>query len=232
MGKLTYVNRKTTGLKLAQSIQRDIQKRIPKVGEDKKLAAVQRDPAVEIDVSGRQLGGEGLALVCNSLYELGCTKMSRVEELNLSGNDLTAACLRPLRRALSVFPELRDLDLSHNKIAIITVQDMEAWEYFLEGFASFKCLRRFDISHNPLGDVGIEILFRTYAFEEEIYIPIDLRGIRKMDSFDEATDADDSLEGIEIHCLSTSKLSASPAGHSVDPEVHMNQATRKLRSNH
>ncbi|KAK6354939.1 hypothetical protein TWF696_004067 [Orbilia brochopaga] len=227
MGKLTYVNRKTTGLKLAQSIQRDIQKRIPKVGEDKKLAAVQRDPSVEIDASGRQLGSEGIALVCDALWELGCTKLSRVEEINLSGNDLTAACLQPLRRALSVCPELRDLDLSNNKIAITTPEDMAEWEYFLEGFTSFKCLRRFDVSYNPLGDIGVEILFRTYAFEKEIYIPVDLRSIRKMDSFDEAADANDSSESIDIRFPNGSQHPSSPAGHSNNGEVHVIQGTRK-----
>ncbi|KAJ6261227.1 hypothetical protein Dda_3895 [Drechslerella dactyloides] len=227
MGRLTYVNRKITGVKLAQSIQRDIQKRIPKVGEDKKLAAVQRDPAVEIDASGRQLGPEGIALVCDSLWELGRTKLSRVEEINLSGNDLTAACLRPLRRALSVCPELRDLDLSNNRIEITTPEDMKEWGYFLEGFANLKCLRRFDLSHNPLGDIAVEIMFRTYAFEKEINIPCDFQSVKKMDPFDESLDANGSVESFDFHPVGGHmNQNHPPIGHAING-VYMIEGQRK-----
>ncbi|EWC46855.1 hypothetical protein DRE_03867 [Drechslerella stenobrocha 248] len=218
MGKLTYVNRRITGIKLAQSIQRDIQKRIPKPGEEKKLAAVQRDPVIELDISGRQLGPEGIVLVCDSLWALGCTKLSRVEELNLSGNDLTAACLRPLRRALSVCPDLRDFDLSNNVIKVTTLDDMKEWGHFLEGFADLKCLRRLDVSHNPLGDIAVEILFRTYALECEIFLPYNLSGTKKIDSFDEPTDVDYSIEGFDIRSSGGHLYLSSHPAQAIDGE--------------
>ncbi|EPS41555.1 hypothetical protein H072_4582 [Dactylellina haptotyla CBS 200.50] len=198
MGKLTYVNRKISGVKLAQSIQRDIQKRIPKIGEEKKLAAVHRDPTVEIDVSGRQLGAEGITIVCNSLYNLGLTKLSRVEELNLSGNDLTASSLQHLRRALSVCPDIRDIDISNNKIELCTIDDMKEWRKFLECFSVLKCVRRLDFSGNPLGDIGVEILFSTYANESDIFIPYYFKAIGKSDGFDDSADANYTVEGFDI----------------------------------
>ncbi|RVD88597.1 uncharacterized protein DFL_002775 [Arthrobotrys flagrans] len=198
MGRLTYVNRKITGVKLAQSIQRDIQKRIPKIGEDKKLAAVQRDPVVELDATGRQLGEEGIAIVCDALYELAETGLSRIEELNFSGNGLTASSLRHLRRAISVCPDLRDLDISHNTIKIASVEDLENWVGFLESFANLKCVRRLKISHNPLGDFAVEVFFQVYALERSIFIPYDFGHAGKSDAADELTDVDYSVEGFDI----------------------------------
>ncbi|KAF3909338.1 hypothetical protein AA313_de0200003 [Arthrobotrys entomopaga] len=196
MVKLTY--RKITGVKLAQSVQRDIQKRIPNIGEDKKLAAVQRDPVVEVDISGRQLGPEGLAIVCDSIYNMGTTKLSRVEELNLSGNELTADCLPHLRRALSVCPDLHNLDISDNKINISTVEEMKEWKSFLTTFSDLRCVRKLDFSNNPLGDFAIEILFSVYAVEKEIFIPYDFSGLKEPEALDEATEVNYSVEGFDI----------------------------------
>ncbi|KAF3172889.1 hypothetical protein TWF225_004527 [Orbilia oligospora] len=198
MGKLTYVNRKIAGVKLAQSIQRDIQKRIPKIGEEKKLAAVQRDPVVELDATGRQLGEDGIAIVCDALYELAETGLSRIEELNFSGNELTASSLRHLRRAVSVCPDLRDLDISNNNISLDTVEDLENWVGFLESFVNLKCVRRLEISHNPLGDFAVEAFFQVYALEHPIFIPYDFGNARKSNAVDELTDVNYSVEGFDI----------------------------------
>ncbi|KAK6521049.1 hypothetical protein TWF506_001282 [Arthrobotrys conoides] len=198
MGKLTYVNRKIAGVKLAQSIQRDIQKRIPKVGEDKKLAAVQRDPVVELDATGRQLGEDGIAIVCDALYELAETGLSRIEELNFSGNELTASSLRHLRRAISACPDLRDLDISSNNISIASVEDLEDWVGFLESFVNLKCVRRLELSHNPLGDFAVETFFQVYALERAIFIPYDFGSAGKSNAVDELTDVNYSVEGFDI----------------------------------
>ncbi|KAK6539014.1 hypothetical protein TWF694_010562 [Orbilia ellipsospora] len=198
MVKLNYVNRKISGVKLAQSVQRDIQKRIPKIGEERKLAAVQRDPVVEIDISGRQLGLEGFAIVCDSIYNMGLIKLSRVEELNLSGNDLTAECLPHLRRALSVCSDLHSLDISHNHINISTIKEMEDWKSFLTVFSDLKCVRRLDFSNNPLGDLAIEIMFCVYAVEKEIFIPYDFSALKETEAVEEATEANYSVEGFDI----------------------------------
>ncbi|KAK6503140.1 hypothetical protein TWF481_008175 [Arthrobotrys musiformis] len=198
MGRLTYVNRKIAGVKLAQSIQRDIQKRIPKIGEDKKLAAVQRDPVVELDATGRQLGEEGIAIVCDALCELAETKLSRVEELNFSGNDLTASSLRHLRRAIFVCPELRDLDISNNNIKISSVEDLENWIGFLESFSNLKSMRRLEISNNPLGDFAVEAFFQTYALERPIFVPYDFGRAVKLSAAEDAADVNYTVEGFDI----------------------------------
>ncbi|KAK6361544.1 hypothetical protein TWF730_005264 [Orbilia blumenaviensis] len=198
MGKLTYVNRKIVGVKLAQSIQRDIQKRIPKIGEEKKLAAVQRDPVVELDATGRQLGEEGIAIVCDALCQLAETRMSRIEELNFSGNELTASSLRHLRRAISVCPDLRDLDISNNNIRVASIEDLENWIGFLESFANLKCMRRLELSNNPLGDFAVEGFFQVYSLERPIFIPYDFGHTEKANAADELTDANYSVEGFDI----------------------------------
>ncbi|KAK6536614.1 hypothetical protein TWF281_000841 [Arthrobotrys megalospora] len=226
MGKLTYVNRKIAGVKLAQSIQRDIQKRIPKIGEEKKLAAVQRDPIVELDATGRQLGEEGIAIVCDALYELAETKLSRIEELSFSGNDLTASSLRHLSRAISVCPDLRDIDISHNNIRIASAEDLQNWIGFLESFASLKCVRRLEISHNPLGDFAVEVLFQVYALEQAIFIPYDFGYAGKANAVDELTDVNYSVEGFDIRSSGGHLYLASHSSQLSDLE-NMTDAARK-----
>ncbi|KAK6351226.1 hypothetical protein TWF718_004396 [Orbilia javanica] len=218
MGKLTYVNRKIAGVKLAQSIQRDIQKRIPKIGEEKKLAAVQRDPVVELDATGRQLGEEGIAIVCDALYELAETGLSRIEELNFSGNDLTASSLYHLRRAIAVSPDLRDLDISNNNIKIASVQDLENWVGFLEAFANLKCVRRLEISHNPLGDFAVEAFFQVYALERAIFIPYDFSA-GKSNAVDELTDVNYTVEGFDIKSSGGHLYLAPHNNQTSDPEI-------------
>lgn len=192
------MQRKITGIKLGQSIQRDILKRIPKLGDEKKLAAIQRDPVIEIDVSGRQLGEEGLALLCDAIEELAETKLSKVEELGLSGNDLTVECLRHLRRAIYMCPDLRDIDISNNNITIRTSSDIEEWTSFLRSFRMLRGLRRLEASNNPIGDIGLEILLRVYASEKDIFIPYDSSGASMEEPENEGSDVNYVVEGFDI----------------------------------
>ena len=116
-----------------------------------------RDPVVELDVTGKCLGGDGFREIAGALVEsIGYHgeqgRVVRLEELCLRDNKLDAKCLvdlgQVLRRAAD---DLRDLDLSGNSISIITDDDTAAFEYFLRSFAECYLLRRVDFSGNPLG---------------------------------------------------------------------------------
>jgi len=136
--------------------------------------AAVRDPIVEIDVSGKELGDEGLdelagALLESIRYNGPEGKVVRLEELCLKDNQLSVASLASLTPVISLARhELRDLDLSGNKITITTKSDASAWENFLNSFAGCCMLRRIDFSSNTLGPKAFEILTKVYAKEESI----------------------------------------------------------------
>ena len=116
-----------------------------------------RDPVVELDVTGKCLGGDGFREIAGALVESidYCGDQGRVvrlEELCLRDNKLDAKCLVDLGQVLRLAAdELKDLDLSNNAISIITNDDTAAFEYFLRSFAECYVLRRVDFSGNPLG---------------------------------------------------------------------------------
>ncbi|KAF3917836.1 hypothetical protein ABW20_dc0105583 [Dactylellina cionopaga] len=152
--------------------------------------------------------------------------MSRIEELNLSGNNLTASSLRHLGRAMSVCPDLRDLDISNNNIKIATLAEMKEWMNFMEGFARLKCVRRLDMSYNPLGDFAVEIIFRAYAMEQDIFIPYDFNGTGKVDCLDESTDVNYSVEGFDIRSQGGHLYLASHSVQAVDVENNTDGARK------
>jgi hypothetical protein len=125
-----------------------------------------------LDCTGRQLREEGCQLVCEALLKVSEAKVFRLEELHLAGNDLTAIDLLHLVPVIRANAEIRDLDLSRNRISVKTIDEKKAWAAFLAAFRDSRFLRRIELSNNPLGDYAIEILLRTYAFEKPIYIPI------------------------------------------------------------
>ncbi|KAI4220189.1 MAG: hypothetical protein L6R36_007796 [Xanthoria steineri] len=171
MGRLNYTNRKTEGLKLGQSIAKDLIKRIPP-GTASKSAL--RDPVVELDVTGKNLGPDGFQEVADALtrsleYHGETGRVVQLEELCLKANRLSTACLPPLARIIRLAAhELRDLDISDNTFTITTVHHADAWEDFLDSFAECCVLRRIDLSGNPLGSKVFEILARTYSRESAI----------------------------------------------------------------
>ncbi|MCJ1284419.1 hypothetical protein MMC26_003751 [Xylographa opegraphella] len=171
MVKFHYVNRKSEGLKLGQVVGKDLLKRIPP-GPNYKAAI--RDPAVDIDVSGKALSDEGLqeiakALVKSMTYEGEHGRVVRLEEVCLKVNRLTAKCLRSLAGVIALATsDLRDLDLSDNSICITTDQQAADWEEFLESFSRCCALRRIDLSGNALGRRAFEVLARVYGKSEPI----------------------------------------------------------------
>ncbi|KAL8907007.1 MAG: hypothetical protein Q9171_006031 [Xanthocarpia ochracea] len=189
MGRLNYTNRKTEGLRLGQSIAKDLVrhsapeqevlevlnglqiKRIPP-GTASKSAL--RDPVVELDVTGKDLGEDGFQEVADALttsleYDGENGGVVQLEELCLRANKLGVVCLPALARIIRFAAHtLRDLDISDNAFTITTSHDANAWEEFLESFAECKVLRRVDLSGNPLGTKVFEVLVRIYSREATI----------------------------------------------------------------
>ena len=66
--------------------------------------------------------------------------------------------------------DLRDLDLSGNRIHVNTDDDVAVWQRFLTSFERCRFLRRLDFSGNALGPRGFEVFLRVYAKER----PLDL----------------------------------------------------------
>lgn len=128
-----------------------------------------RDPAVELDVSGKELDdaalveiGEALTTVFKANSKDGV--IIRIEELCLANNALTAQALTTLSQIIHLAsPTLKDLDLSGNDISIDNEQDARSWERFLEAFQNCGSLRRLDLSGNRLGIRGLEIFVKIYT---------------------------------------------------------------------
>lgn len=146
-------------------------KRIPP-GTGSKSAL--RDPVVELDITGKALGNQGLldladALIKSLEYDGEQGRVLQLEELCLKANGLDATCLPALARIVSLAAyDLRDLDLSDNHFSITTPDDATAWELFLTSFAQCRMLRRLDLSGSPLGSKAFEVLSRVYSGEPAI----------------------------------------------------------------
>lgn len=144
-------------------------KRLPS-GSSYKTAL--RDPCVDLDVSGKLLTDDGLfevteALIKSIQHDDHHGKVVKLEEVWLKGNELTALSLKPLAKVVALAAEdLRDADLSDNRISITTSDDAAAWEEFLEAFSSCCVLRRIDFSGNNLGSKAFEVLARVYGREK------------------------------------------------------------------
>ncbi|KAL9027264.1 MAG: hypothetical protein Q9196_004190 [Gyalolechia fulgens] len=166
MGRLNYTNRKTEGLKLGQTIAKDLTKRIPP-GTGSKSAL--RDPIVELDVTGKFVGRDGFkelaaALIKSLEHDDGHGRVCQLEELCLKANILDTTCLPALARIVRLAAhDLRDLDLSDNCFSITSNRDADVWEDFLESFAECYMLRRLDFSGNVLGPKAFEVIARVYS---------------------------------------------------------------------
>lgn len=208
-------------------------KRIPP-GTGSKSAL--RDPVVELDVTGKDLGADGFQEVADALtrsleYHGETGRVVQLEELCLKANRLSTNCLPALARIIRLAAhELRDLDISDNVFTIATAHDADAWEGFLESFADCCVLRRIDLSGNPLGSKVFEILARVYSREPAIE-PL-LHG-----------DAEDTLlshtpnrrvtlgenESLDQQTRNLSLVSASDTYSDDDDEGHISVEEGKLR---
>ncbi len=133
-----------------------------------------RDPVVELDVTGKDLGEDGFQELADALttsldYNGENAGVVQLEELCLKANKLGVMCLPALARIIRLAAHtLRDLDISDNAFTITTSHDANAWEDFLESFAECNVLRRIDLSGNPLGTKVFEVFARIYSREATI----------------------------------------------------------------
>lgn len=131
--------------------------------------AAGRDPQVELDITNRGINDEAIQIICDALIDVvtNAAGTSKLEELKLKDNLLTAKSLRPLAHVVrATASQLRDLDLSNNAISITTDEDAEAWEEFLRAFSSCVVMRKLDLSGNSLGLKAFEVLQKVYLRED------------------------------------------------------------------
>ncbi|KAI9367392.1 hypothetical protein BJX61DRAFT_551484 [Aspergillus egyptiacus] len=168
MVRLTYSARKITGVKVGQVVSKDLRKRIPP-GLGSKAAA--RDPTIEIDLTGKCLTDEGFAQFIDDLIT--CVQfrgadhpvgVAKVTEFHLQGNNLTVQSLAKLGEVIPhINGDLRELNLSQNEIRVQTAEEKKIWRVFLQAFKNCYMLKKLDLSGNPLGPAGLEVLACVYT---------------------------------------------------------------------
>ena len=147
--------------------------------------AALRDPAVELDVSGKGLTDEGFAEVASALVESlnhdgDQGRVVRLEELCLKNNRLSSTSLQALSMIIGLASnDLRDLDLSENSITIDSEAEVAIWESFLMSFKNCCLLRRIDLSRNTLGPMAFEVMTRVYAKQEvvDLVLPMNIEQV-------------------------------------------------------
>ncbi|KAL4798556.1 hypothetical protein BDV19DRAFT_396479 [Aspergillus venezuelensis] len=199
MGRLTYSARKISGIKAGQVVSKDLKKRIPPSTGAK---AAARDPTLEIDLTGKCLTDEDFAQFIDDLIE--CTTyrslehplgLAKVTEFHLSGNNLTTFSLAQLGTVIANNPgDLRELDLSNNEIRVESPEEKRIWKEFLDSFKNCYMLQKLDISGNPLGVKGLEILARVYVKSDLDYLDADAEAIvRENYGIEQVNDEEASL---------------------------------------
>ena len=151
---------------------------------------------LELDISSKYLGESGLAEVAQGLvqtYEANTHQHTvlRLEELNLSHNDLTPRCLETLAKVISLAcNDLKDLDLSYNEFSLPAEEDLRNWEMFLASISRCCKLRRLSIRGNTLGFKAYEALLRVYSQERpvDLVLPPDLTSDTGIASLNSVTD--------------------------------------------
>jgi hypothetical protein len=184
--KFDFSNRPSSGVKLGHSIASVLTKDAEKILKDvEKAASRARKHStgsssadtkdllthhIDIQAPNKELTNDGVAELATGLKEalekgtsVACLNL---EELNLSGNGLTTASLARLAPIIELAKyDLKTLNLSNNRIAIVTDQESREWEVFLKAFRSCRRLRLLDLSKNSLGSRAMEVLARTYLNE-------------------------------------------------------------------
>ena len=167
MPLLAYAHRNITGLRAAQAVCKDLRKRIP--SETSKRPIIS-DINLEIDLTGKELTDEYFATVMKDLLE-GMTfrdeqhpeGVNKICGLHIQGNKLTAKSLIKLSQLVALSAgDLRELDISHNRIEAATVEDLVSWQMFLESFGSCYLIKKLDLGHNPFSTAAIELLAQIY----------------------------------------------------------------------
>lgn len=132
-----FPQRKISGTKLGSAVKKDILKH--SLAASKSRSA--KDPHLEVNLLGKALADDGLAIACDGLRQALSQGSVRLDELNLAENKLTLNGLRiltPIVRLAS--KDLKDLDLRANEFVIVTQEDADNWEGFLESFGDVSGL--------------------------------------------------------------------------------------------
>lgn len=89
----------------------------------------------------------------------------RLEELSLRNNSITAVSLSHLTSIIGAARyDLRDVDISQNKIGIQTKEDADAFARFLRAFSGCERMRRLDLSGNDFsGPLAMETMLKVYS---------------------------------------------------------------------
>lgn len=94
-----------------------------------------KDPHLEVCLKGKLLGDEGLEIACDGFRQALSSGGVKLNELNLAENALTVHGLKALGTVIQMAAgDLKDLDLSGNKLKVATVEEQQIWEEFLLSF--------------------------------------------------------------------------------------------------
>ncbi|OCK81185.1 hypothetical protein K432DRAFT_326805 [Lepidopterella palustris CBS 459.81] len=172
MAKLNYTNRKSEGVKLGEIVAKDLRKRT--VSFFSKRESQRETSSLELTLPGKNLTDGGFQEAASGLEDVLASQdgvsCSRLEELNLSNNSLTTKSLPLLARIVRLAAyDLKDLNLSGNHITVVTNEEAQDWETFLDSFKGCRVLRKIDLSDNDLsGPRAFEIFTRVYSKHPEV----------------------------------------------------------------
>jgi Leucine-rich repeat (LRR) protein len=136
-------------------------------------------------LTGKCLTDEGFAQFIDDLIECIWYRdeahpagLAKVTEVHLQGNNLTIYSLPKLGEVIAKSPgDLRELDLSNNNIRVVTAEEKAIWKSFLCCFKNCYVLMKLDLSGNPLGVAGLEILASVYIKSDLEYLEADADAI-------------------------------------------------------
>jgi len=197
--KFDYTKRNNAGQKLGQIIGTSLCKELEKAKKDaeKQQARAEKEAQqrmakgivadssgaadsspshhiIDLKAPNKQLGDDGVCAMVEGM-EAALSSGNRMaslglEDLDLSGNELTTAALAHLVRSIQLSRwDLKTLNLAGNKIRVENDEQAQQWESFLEAFGSCHTLRRLDLSNNTgLGSRALETLARVHANEPAI----------------------------------------------------------------
>eukprot|EP00058_Branchiostoma_floridae_P019181 XP_002604670.1 hypothetical protein BRAFLDRAFT_94832 [Branchiostoma floridae] len=99
--------------------------------------------------------------------------LQHLEDLNLGFNSLGDSCTLPLARLVQACPLLTVLHLQSCCLSMKVFQQHR--RQLMDGLKGALHLQTLDISHNPLGSTGVELLLKCLA--QDVVTSLDLRGV-------------------------------------------------------
>lgn len=123
---------------------------------------------------------------------------AKVADFILQENELTAKSLPKLTEVVALSAgDLRELDVSDNKIQIETSEDKAAWLAFLQAFAGCYMLKKLNLGGNKIGTAGMEILARVYTKSDLDFVEGDAHDVLGSKTDDESGLAE-NMEAMDI----------------------------------